>query len=187
MKWIVGILAGLTGLVVLGIAALWLYGLRGEAGHSTGEVIIDRPPAQVFRWLTDDDRLKKWIGGLSDIRQVAAPPNGGELGRKFRMTESYKGESVQMEGVVTRFEQDRAISISVSSVDDPSSGFTETADYTLTDLGGKTRLRLDGKAKYFGLLPRLFEPMITPKATEKLAEDLTRLRSLAEAEPAATK
>lgn len=182
MKWIAGILAGFIGLVVLGIAALWLYGLRSEAGHSTGEIVIDRPPAQVFRWLTDDDRLKKWIGGLSDIREVAAPPNGGELGRKFRMTESYKGESVQMEAVVTGFEQDHAISINVSSVDDPSNGFIETADYTLTDLGGKTRLRLDGKAKYFGFLPRLFEPMITPKATEKLGEDLARLKSQAESE-----
>jgi uncharacterized protein YndB with AHSA1/START domain len=186
MKWIVGTLAGLIALVVLGIVALWLYGLRAEAGRSAGEVVIDRPPAQVFRWLTDDEKLKKWIGGLSEIRQVAAPPNGGEIGRKFRMTESYKGQGVEMESVVTKYEQDQAISIRVSSMDDPTNGFTETADYTLNDLGGKTRLRLEGQASYFGLVPRLFEPMITPKATEKLAEDLARLKRLAESEPPAT-
>jgi len=178
-------LAGLIALVVLGTAALWLYGLRAEAGHSAGEVIIDRPPAQVFRWLTNDEKLKKWIGGLSEIRQVAAPPEGGEIGRKFRMTESYQGQGVRMESVVTKFEQDRAISISVSSVDDPSNGFTETADYTLSDLEGRTRLRLEGKATYIGFVPRLLEPMITPKATEKLAEDLARLKKLAESEPLA--
>jgi uncharacterized protein YndB with AHSA1/START domain len=179
-------LASLVGLVILGLAALWLYGLRADAGHSSGEIVIDRPPAQVFRSLTDDNRLKQWIGGLSDIREISAPPNGGEVGRKSRMTESYAGQSVQMEMVVTKFEQDRAISISVSSVDDPSNGFTETADYTLIDLGGKTRLRLDGKAKYSGFVPRLFEPIITPKATQKLGEDLARLKSLVESEPAAS-
>ena len=99
------------------------------------------------------------------------------------MTEVYKGESVTMEVVTTRFERDRAISIYVSSVGDPSNGFTETADYTLSDLGRKTRLRLDGKAKYSGLVPRLFEPIITPAATKKLNEDLQRLKSMAEAEP----
>jgi len=183
MKWIVGVLGGLIALVVLGTVALWLYGFRSEAGHSVGEIVIDRPPAQVFRWLTDDGRLKKWIGGLSEIHEVTPRPSGGELGRKFRMTESYQGQSVQMEAVVTKFEQDRAISISVTSVADPDSGFTETADYTLTELGGKTRLRLDGKAKYTGFVVRLLEPMITPKATEKLREDLARMKSLVEAEP----
>ena len=184
MKWIVGVLGGLIALVVLCLATLWLYGLRSEAGHSMGEIIIDRPAPQVFVWLTDDQRLKKWIGGLDEIHSVAAPSNNGEVGRKFRITESYEGQTGQMEAVVTKFEQDRAISLNVYSVDDPSNGFTETADYTLADLGGKTRLRLDGRAKYIGFVPRLFEPLITPKATQKLAEDLARLKSLAESEPA---
>jgi len=185
MKWIVGILGGLIGLVVLCILGLWVYGLRVEAGHSVEEVVIDRPPAQVFLWLTDDNRLKKWIGGLAEIHEVAAPPNGGEIGRKFRMTESYQGQSVQMEAVTTKFEQDRAISIDVSSIGDASNGFTETVDYTLTDLGGRTRIRLDGRARYTGFVPRLLEPIITPEATKKLGEDLARLKSLVEAEPVA--
>jgi uncharacterized protein YndB with AHSA1/START domain len=183
MKWVLRILLGLAAMVVLAVAALWLAGLRSDAGHSAAEVVIDRPPAQVFRWLADDDRLKKWIGGLIEIREISTPPNGCEIGKKFRMTEVYKGESVTMEGVTTRFERDRAVSIYVSSVGDPSNGFTETADYTLTDLGGKTRLRLEGQAKYLGFAPRLFEPIITPAATKKLNEDLQRLKSMAEAEP----
>jgi uncharacterized protein YndB with AHSA1/START domain len=183
MKWVLRILLGIVTIVALAVAALWLLGLRSDAGHSAAEVVIDRPPAQVFRWLTDDDRLKKWIGGLTEIHQIVGPPDGGEIGRKFRMTEIYKDQRAEMETVTTKFQQDRAISIYVSSAGDPSNGFTETADYTLTDLGGKTRLRLEGKAKYFGLVPRLFEPLITPEATKKLTEDLQRLKSLVEAEP----
>src|SRR5262249_27859127 len=70
MKWIIRILGGLIALVVLCLAALWLYGLRAEAGHSVGEIIIERPAAQVFVWLTDDERIKKWIGGLGEIHAV---------------------------------------------------------------------------------------------------------------------
>jgi uncharacterized protein YndB with AHSA1/START domain len=183
MKWILRILGGLVALLVLAVAGLWLAGLRPGNGHMVTEVVIDRPAAQVFRWLTEDERVKKWISGLEEVRPLSAPADGSEVGKKFHMVETYKNERVEMEMVVTKFEKDRALSILVSSAGDPNNGFSETGDYTLTEQDGKTHLRFDVQAKYFGFLPRLFEPLITPEANAKLQGDFHRLKGLAEAEP----
>jgi uncharacterized protein YndB with AHSA1/START domain len=182
MKWILWILGGLVALCVLAVGGLWLAGMRPGHGHMVTEVVIDRPAPQVFRWLTEDERVKKWISGLEEVRPLSAPADGSEVGKKFRMVEMYKNERVEMEMVVTKFEKDRALSILVSSVGDPNNGFSEAGDYTLTEQDGKTRLRFDVRAKYFGFLPRLFEPLITPEANTKLQDDVHRLKGLAEAE-----
>jgi uncharacterized protein YndB with AHSA1/START domain len=183
MKWILWILGGLVGLFVLAVGGLWLAGLRPGHGQVVAEVEIDRPAAQVFRWLAEDERVKKWVGGLTEIRQVSAPADGGEVGKKFRMVEYYNEQRVEMEMDVTKFEKDRALSILVSSIGDPNNGFTETGDYTLSEQNGKTRVRFDVQTRYSGFVLRLLEPLITPKAKEKLEEDFHRLKELAEAEP----
>ena len=183
MKWLIRILGGLVLLVVLCIAGLWLAGMRPGHGHVAEEIVIDRTPPEVFRWLTDDDRVKQWIGGLTEIRQVSGPPDGNEVGKKFRIGEVYNGQRVDMEMDITKFEKDRALSILVFSVGDPNNGFTETGDYTLSEQNGKTRLRFEVQTTYTGFVLRLLEPMITPKAKEKLDEDFRRLKQLAEKDP----
>lgn len=183
MKWVVRLLAGLIVLVVTAVALLWLWGMRPGHGHVVAEVQIERPAHQVFRWLTNDDLVEKWIGGLVELKEISAPADGSKVGRKFHVGEVYKGERADMEMTVTGFERDRALSLYVASVGDPSNGFTETGDYTLSEENGKTHLRFDLKSKYFGLLPRLFEPLIMPEANKKLAEDFQRLKQLVEAEP----
>jgi len=183
MKWVLRILGGLVGLCVLAVGGLWLAGMRPGHGKIIAQVVIERPAPQVFLWLTDDERVKKWIGGLTEIRQVSASADSSEVGRKFRLVEYYNGERVEMEMDVTKFEKDRALSILVSSVGDPNDGFTETGDYTLSEQDGKTRLRFEVRTKYTGFVLRLMEPLITPKAKEKLEEDFHRMKELAEAEP----
>jgi carbon monoxide dehydrogenase subunit G len=49
---------------------------------------------------------------------------------------------------------------------DPNNGFTETGDCTLAEENGKTRLNFKVKNQYFGFLPRLLEPFITPRANK---------------------
>jgi uncharacterized protein YndB with AHSA1/START domain len=183
MKWIVRILAALVALLVLCVAGLWVAGMRPGHGHVVAEIVIDRPAPQVFRWLAEDERVKKWVGGLTEIRQVSAPASGGEVGKKFRIVEYYNGQRADMEMEVTKFEKDRALSVFISSIGDPNNGFTETGDYTLAEQSGKTRLRFEVQTKYSGFVLRMLEPMITPKAQEKLQEDFRRMKELAEAEP----
>jgi uncharacterized protein YndB with AHSA1/START domain len=182
VKWIVRILGGLVALLVLCVVGFWLATIRPGHGRVVAEIVIDRSAPQVFLWLTDDNRVKRWIGGLTEIWPVAAPA-GGEVGKKFHLVEYYNAQRVEMDMEVTKFEKDRALSIFVSSTGDPNNGFTETGDYTLSEQNGKTRLRFEVQTKYSGFVLRMLEPMITPKAQEKLQEDFRRMKELAEAEP----
>jgi uncharacterized protein YndB with AHSA1/START domain len=186
MKWIVRILAGLIGLMILCLGGFWLAGMRPGHGHVVEEIVIARPAPEVFRWLAEDDRVKKWIEGLEEVREVSKPAGGGEVGKKFWLVEYYNGQRVEMEMVITKFEKDHALSVLISSMGDPNNGFSETGDYTLSEEDGKTRLRFEVQTKYNGFVLRMLEPLITPKAKEKLEEDFRRLKALAEAEPKTT-
>jgi uncharacterized protein YndB with AHSA1/START domain len=182
MKWVARILASSVGVVVFGVLALLIAGKRPNHGRIGREVEIDRPAAQVFRWITTEELLKKWIDGLKELRPESAPADGSEVGRRFRIGEVYKGERVEMEMEVVRFERDRNLTIHVASTGDRNSGFLETAEYALTEANGKTRVRIEARSEYYGYVPRLFEPLITRDAGKKLRGDLSRLKTLVEAE-----
>jgi uncharacterized protein YndB with AHSA1/START domain len=183
MKWVARILAGLVAIVVLAVLTLLIAGKRPNHGHMVREVTINSTATQVFRWITTDELLKKWIGGLVELRPESSPTDGSEVGRKFRISEAYKDERVDMEMEVVRFERDRDLLVRVASAEDLNNGFVETAEYRLTEADGKTRIRIEAQTDYYGYIPRLFEPLITRGAKKKLREDLNRLKTLVEAEP----
>ena len=91
-----------------------------------------------------------------------------------------------MEMLLTNFEANRRIALTVSSVGDSSVGFYEKSEYLLSEKDGKTHLSLAGRNEYYGFLPRLMEPLITWEAQKKLQVDLLRLKGLVEAEPVMT-
>lgn len=162
---------------------LWLAGLRPGHGHIATEVLIDRPAPQVFRWITTDDLLKKWIGGLTEVELMNPGPNGQPVGATFRLVEVLGQERTEMGMKVTRFDVNHDLEIRVWSTGDSKSGFTETAEYRLLEQYGKTHLRFAVQTDYYGWLPRLSEPLITVAARRKLNDDLSRLKMLVEAEP----
>lgn len=186
MRWMIRILGGLIGLMILCLGGFWLAGTRPGHGHVVEEIVINQPAPEVFRWLAEDDRVKKWIEGLEEVKEVSKPAGGGEVGKKFWLVEYYNGQRVEMEMTVTKFAKDHALSVLISSMGDPNNGFSETGDYTLTEENGQTRLRFEVQTKYSGFVLRMLEPLITPKAREKLEEDFRRLKGLAEAEPKTT-
>jgi uncharacterized protein YndB with AHSA1/START domain len=183
VKWPLRILGGCFGLILFSLLILFLAVFRPGHGHFVTEIVMDRPAPQVFRWLSDDERVKKWVGGIADIKTVSSPPNGGQVGRKLRIAEDYRDQRVEMDMEVLQFEQDRSLGLLISSVGDPRDGFTENAEYTLTEQNGKTRLRFDVRTRYPGFILRLFEPIITTEAKAKVEDDFKRLKSLVEAEP----
>ena len=182
MKWVARALAGLVAVVVLGVLALLIAGKRHNHGRIAREVTIDRPATQVFRWITSEELLKKWIGGLAELRQESPSPDGSEVGRKFHIVEIYKGERTGMEMEVMKFARDKELVIRVASAGDLNNGFVETAEYRLTEADGKTRFRIEARTDYYGYASRLFEPLITRGARKKLKGDLNRLKTLVETE-----
>jgi uncharacterized protein YndB with AHSA1/START domain len=181
MKWVLRILIAIALLPFLAAAVLWLAGKRPNHGRNAAAVEIKRPAAQVFRYLMDDDLVKRWVGGLTEIKPVALYP--GHVGDRIRMVVVMGDERTDMEMLVTNFEANRRIAFTISSVGDSKNGFYEKSQYLLSEKDGQTHLSLSGQSEYYGFLPSLMEPVITWEAQKKLQEDLERLKGLVEAEP----
>ncbi len=184
MKWLARILIAIALAPVVAAAALWLAGERPNHGKNGAEVEINRPAAQVFRYLMEDELVKKWVGGLTEIKPVEIYP--GHVGDRLRLVVTLGDERTEMEMLVTGFEENRHIAFTVSSLSGAPVGFYEKSEYVLSEKVGKTHLSLAGRSEYYGFLPRLMEPVITWEAQKKLQEDLQRLKGLVEAEPVMT-
>ena len=173
-------LKALALLVVIVLLALYLYGFRPDVGKVSATVEINRPPEQVWRYLTEDDLLKSWISGLEEVRHVTPGPMG--VGTKLALGERYGGELTRMEMTINGFEPARTIKFNIVG-GDRSAAFTENGEYVLVDEDSRTRLTLSATSVYNGFLLRLMEPYITYTAQKKVEGDLARLKSLLEAEP----
>lgn len=180
MKRIKKFLKMLVLLAVVAVLGLYLYGFRPGAGVNSATIEINRPPAQVWRYLTNDDLVKSWVSGLEVIRHENPPTQG--VGARYYMEVRNQDELAKMLMTITAFDPPRRIAFTLESAGDSSSGFTETGEYTLHDVYGRTQLMLSALTNYHGILPRLMEPFITPAAQKKLEADLARLKSLLEAE-----
>jgi uncharacterized protein YndB with AHSA1/START domain len=180
MKWIFRIIGGVAALVVLVMLGLFVAGKRGGAGVNEATVTIERPAPQVFRYLTDETLTMKWVSGLVEITSVG----GGEMkpGAKSKLLVELDGQRTEMREEILELEQNRKLVMRLEN-GDASAGFTETATYTVSEEGGRTRLTLKGVTDYHGFMLDLLEPLITSSAQTKLEGDLQRLKRLVEAEP----
>lgn len=186
MKWVVRIGIIVIGMPSLAIGLLVAARFRPEHGHVFAETDINRPAPQVFAWISRPELIPKWVGSLTGMTLASPAPNGGEVGKKFRMAQFDKidNATMEMELTVTEFVPNERLGVEIDSLGDPVNGFTETAEYRLSGEGARTHLTFDIHTAYRGKLPRALEPLVTPAARRKVQQDLTRLKSLVEAEPA---
>lgn len=185
MKWIIRIGAITVGIPSLAIGLLILARFRPGRGHIRAEIEINRPAAQVFRWISREDLIKQWVGGLGEITAIS-PAADGEIGKRFRMIEFDKEENarIEMELTVTEYVPSEKFGVQIRSVGDPGEGFIESAEYRLSPAVGRTDLTFESQTDYYGKVSQTFEPLITPAARKKARRDLVRLKTLVEAEPA---
>jgi uncharacterized protein YndB with AHSA1/START domain len=183
MRWllrIVGVLAVLAALVVITLA---VAGERAGAGKSSATVEINRPPAQVFRHITNDQLAKRWVSGLVEMTPT---PTGLHARDRLKIAVELNGRRTEMQIIITAIEPNRRLTFTLNSWGASSSNFREKFEYLLTEEDGRTRLRLSGDAEYFGVLDRLMEPFLTASARKKLEANLARLKSQVESEPPLT-
>jgi uncharacterized protein YndB with AHSA1/START domain len=186
VKWIIRIGIITVGIPSLAIGLLMLARFRPGRGHIRAEIEINRPAAQVFRWMSREDLIKQWVGGLSEITPESSAGESGEIGKRFRVTEFDKEENArtEMELTVTGYVPGEKLGVQIRSVGNAGEGFVENAEYHLSPVANGTRLRLEVQTDYYGRLPQAFEPMITHAARKKVQRDLDRLKAMVEAEPA---
>lgn len=180
MKWIRRALVVLLAIPVVAILLLVLAGQRSEAGRTRVRIEIDRPPAQVFHYLENPDRLKEWTG-LSEVQMLTPGPL--HVGSRARAVAVARGQRTEMETEVTDLEPNRRLSLVLKTTGQPPVGFAQLAQYRLEDLGGRTALSVVADTSYDGFVARLLEPIITPAVQSELARQVARLKAQLEAEP----
>jgi len=134
-------------------------------------VEISKPPADVFPWLLEEDRVPRWTTGLESYERLDSGPLG--RGARFRQALEVSGQRFTVELEVTEYDppQSATSSFQIRGVD-------VVNRYVLSDGGGTTTLTQSLEAKGGGLKGRVFIPMIQPHLERKLEADLAALRAL---------
>ncbi len=141
-------------------------------------VTIAKPPAEVFPWLVDADKVPQWMSGL----QVYEPLEPGPLhrGSRIRQELTVSGQHLRWELDVAELDPPRRAVLRFEG-----SGFKAANEYAVGDAPGGSAVTWVISGDTTSFKARLIAPMVQAKLQEKLDGDLARLRSLLEGEAAA--
>ena len=132
-------------------------------------VEIPRPPAEVFPWLLEEDKVPQWTGNLRALRAARRGALG--TGSRVRQVLEVSGRRIDVELEITAYEPPTGAETRFST-----NGIEVVNAYALEAAGAGTRLTQSVDAKPSGLTARMLVPVIQPRLEEKLTQDLERLR-----------
>jgi uncharacterized membrane protein len=141
------------------------------------EVVIARPPAEVFAYLTDLDKLPEWQQSILEIRREDDGPL--EAGARFIEVRRVAGRRIESTIEVAALEPQREFALRV--VEGPVPG---TVRHLLEADGPATRLTVVGELTGGGLRS-LAGPLLERAAKRETVADLRRLKQVLEASGAA--
>jgi uncharacterized protein YndB with AHSA1/START domain len=133
-------------------------------------VVIARPPGEVFRYLTDVEKLPEWQSSAVDVR-VDGPMR---VGARVTETRTLVGRRAVSTLEVTEYEPDRKFSL--RTVSGP---IRFEVSHTLTPEDGGTRLGWVAEADTRGF-PRLAVRMFAGTAERQFRGDFERLKVVLE-------
>jgi uncharacterized protein YndB with AHSA1/START domain len=132
-------------------------------------VEIPRPPAEVFPWLLEADRVPRWTGHLETYERLDDGALG--TGSRVRQVLDVSGRRIDVQLEVTRYEPPHGAQTRFST-----NGIDVVSDYALEPTASGTRLTQSIDAKPTSLSARMIVPIVQPRLEQKLTEDLERLR-----------
>jgi len=131
---------------------------------------IDRPPAEVFAYLTDAANLPEWQTSAIESRWEGERAAGARI----KEVRTFFGRRIESELEVTAYESDRRFSL--ESLSGP---FPFTAEHVLEPRGAGTRLVFSADAEPGGFF-KLGGPMVRRAAERQFRSDFERLKDLLE-------
>jgi len=176
MKWILRITGAIVALILLCMVGLVFMGMRADSDRMQTSLVIHRPPADVWPWLYEGDKLTQWVSWLKEVKRDPGPL---QVGRKsiWTMEDANNGGkpmtfTTQAEAV----EPERRYAAQINA----PGAFTGTAEYRLVSLGDSTRLDSDARYRFDNWMARLFAPLIMNEARKKAVMDFEHLKTLVE-------
>jgi carbon monoxide dehydrogenase subunit G len=139
---------------------------------------VAKPPADVFPWLLDADKVPRWMTGL----EVYEPLEPGPLrvGSRIRQELSVSGQHLRFELQVAELDPPRRAVLRFEG-----SGFKATNQYSAGEAGSGASVTWVISGNPTSFKARLIAPLVEAKLQAKLDTDLARLRALLAGETAA--
>lgn len=135
---------------------------------------IARPAPEVFAVLTDNTRLQSWCSGLTEHEDVRPLDSG--VGTIFRRKYQRGGQSVEVDGEVTVFDEGACLGLRMDAPDARTN-----VEYTLQDIGGgRTEVTQVSSIEFHGFAATMLAPLKASKLRREAASELDALRKLAE-------
>jgi uncharacterized protein YndB with AHSA1/START domain len=137
---------------------------------------IERPPAEVFPWLSDPERAKRWMTSVSSTEIVHETPE--RVGTTFRERVEEDGRGTELTGVITAFEENRLIAFHLE-------GDYNDVDvsYRVAPTDGGTRLSMSADVRFKStarLVMLVTGPLFKRKIVGQLESELATLKQLCE-------
>lgn len=133
---------------------------------------IDRPPEDVFRLLTDPERVPTWLPEVLSLEPLTDGPVAA--GSRFRETRRVMGKEAEAELVIAAYEPPGRY-----AVRNVTSGVETTYDYSLRSDGGGTAVRLVCEIRAHGLR-RLSALLLGQVLRRQDRDHLAKLKTAAE-------
>jgi carbon monoxide dehydrogenase subunit G len=140
-------------------------------------VVVERPPEEVFAFLTDLQTVPEWQSGAVEVREPGEPL---AVGTTYVEVLKFLGKRIEATVEVTEYKPGRSFAIRTLSGPIPF----EVRHRLESSDGGATRLHVVLEGEPGGFF-KLAEPLVMRTAQHQLANDFAALKRMVEArEPA---
>lgn len=180
MRFLFRIIQLAVAVALTAAVVLWFAARRGDRGMIEEEIMIARPAPAVFRWISSEELVRRWVSDVVELRQSGDAASQQKV-TAFKMTQIVAGRRVAMTLLITRVVLNRELSLQVSSADS-AGGFSGDANFKLIPGDEYTRLVFTSHTQYASLGDRILEPALTFVTQKKIRDDLARLKLLMESE-----
>ena len=162
-------------LILLFIAACGLWIMGGKKNEYSTSLSIDAAPDQIFPYLVEPDRMKKWIKGLDQIEQLrpAEDPHQA-VPQTSRVVSDDSGNPQQFRDEVLRYSEGKGLSIQSTNAFQ-----IIVSVFQLEPEQGKTRLEYRVKTTNVGF-GRMLAPLQSQDFRSRMESDAQRLKELVE-------
>src|SRR5260221_12200075 len=106
-------------LILVGAIVLWFAARRGDRGYIHAEITIDRTAPVVFRWITSDELLRRWISDVTKLERSGITPASTD----FRLEENVVNQPVAFDVKTVRTIPNQEIDLLVKPPDGSGSSY----------------------------------------------------------------
>ncbi len=131
--------------------------------------IIERPIDDVFRYVTDVDRIPEWIGVAVSREKLTDGPLG--QGTRIRAVDRFMGRRMEFDEEIVSFEPPDRWALRMSGA------MQGEVRGRLYEVGGATSLTVDLDMQPSGFAQRVLSPLLRIAAWRAMEGDLARLKA----------